>query len=273
MKNERNVGIQESGQEVKHKYRLNKRKFSIVLALFCFITAAVIITAQYLNSAEGKEAIAGLDPPNQTEVNSPTVYIDSEYPLEGKIIIVDAGHGGDDPGAIGINGSVESELNLIVAFLLKEQMESKGAEVVMTRSDETSPAKTNEEGWKEKDWKEREKIILESGADAVISVHMNRFEDSSVSGPLVIFLPGSPQGKRLAETIQRSMNEILDPEIPGIARAECLRILKYGSQPSVLVECGYISNPQEEEKLNTEDYQNKVAKAVSDGIIIYFLNN
>lgn len=266
MKNERNVSIQEEGQEPKRRYRLNKRKFTITLALLCFAVAAIVIATHYINSADDREAIAALNPPQSTAGNGAATH-NNQMPLEGKTIVVDAGHGGDDQGATGVNGSVERELNLSVATLLKQQFESKGARVVMTRTDDTL-AETKDE-----DWEKRGEIITQSDADAVISIHMNWFEDSSVSGPLVLSLTGSEQGRKLAGIIQSSMNEMLEPERQGRSRSEDLHILKYGFQPSALVECGYISNAREEEMLNTEEYQLKVAKAVCDGVVEYFINN
>ncbi len=263
MKNEQNAGMK-NGQESKHRYRLNKRKFTIALAILCFIAAAVIVAAHYRGNNEDKKAIASIGPPRST-LPGKSPAIGSEKPLDGKIIVIDAGHGGEDSGAIGINGTYESGLNLSIAFLLKNQLEDKGAETVMTRNDENSLAAI-----KEKDWEQRGAVITGSGADAVISVHVNSLNDPSKSGPVVMFIAGSVQGKSLADAIQESMNEELSPEVPGITRSEDLIILKYGSQPSVLVECGYISNPQEEEKLNTEEYQLKVAKAICDGVVEYF---
>lgn len=264
MKNEKNAAVQESEQEAKHRYRLNKRKFTVTLAILLFAAAAIIIAARFFSSDEGRRVIAALDPPQDTSAGNSAPVIDNERPLKGKTIVVDAGHGGDDDGATGVNGSVEKKLNLSVSFLLKRQLEDKGAAVVMTRSEDSLA------GTKEEDWEVRGGIISGSNADLVISVHMNWYKDSSVSGPLVLFLPGSKQGKILAESIQQSMNEALDPGKQGVSRSDNLIILKYGYQPSVLVECGYISNAFEEEKLNTEEYQHEVAEAICDGIIEYF---
>lgn len=270
MSNERNINIPENEQEVKRKYRLNKRKFTVAIAVVCFVVAVIIIAAHYAGSSGQKEVIAAIEPPKPISqaTGSAGINIDSKTPLEGKVIVVDAGHGGEDPGASGVNGSVEKELNLEIANSLKSQFESKGATVVMTRSGDKL-ADT-----KEQDWEERQEIISGARADILVSIHMNSYyDDTSVTGPLVMFLPGSVQGKALAEAVQQSMNDSLAPKNSGNARAEDLRILKYGLQPSVLVECGYISNAQEEEKLNTEDYQQSVAEAIYNGVIIYFASN
>jgi N-acetylmuramoyl-L-alanine amidase len=234
--------------------------------MLCFIVAAIIIAAQYVIKAGG-EAVAALDPLQPTVKNSQIISnINPKESLKGKIIVVDAGHGGDDPGASGVNGSVEKKLNLSLAFLLKQQLENKGAEVVMTRSDDSIA------GTKDQDWEKRREIITKSGADILVSIHMNKFEDAGVSGPVVLFMPGSDQGKTLAESLQKVLNDELDPETQGTARSEDLQILKYGFQPSALVECGYISNPEEEEKLISEEYQLKTANAICDGVVDFFSN-
>ena len=160
----------------------------------------------------------------------------------------------------------ESELNLSVAALLKRRLEEAGAKVVMTREDENALADT-----KNADMAKRKEIITASGADIAVSVHMNYFGDTSVSGPVVLFMYGSTEGERLAGAVMKSLNDGLAPEVPGTARYEKnLFILKCGTQPSILVECGYLSNPGEEEKLKSPDYQDRIAKAVCAGITSYF---
>ncbi len=180
---------------------------------------------------------------------------------------MDAGHGGFDPGAESENGIREDELNLKVAFFLKSELESLGAKVILTRSDEGALAQT-----KEADMAKRREIIEQSGSDIVVSVHMNSFtDDPSVSGPLVLYMTGSEKGKTLASAIIESMNERLETEKDGKARSEGnLYILKSGYQPCVIVECGYMSNTQEERKLTSEEYQQSVAKAIGRGIEAYF---
>jgi N-acetylmuramoyl-L-alanine amidase len=133
----------------------------------------------------------------------------------------------------------------------------------MTRSDDDAIAETKDE-----DMAERRRIIEESGSDIVISIHMNSHTDPSISGPLVLFMPGSEQGKALAESIIGCINENLNAN--GGARSESLYILKSGNQPCVLVECGYMSNALEETSLAREDYQKKIADAISEGAAAFF---
>jgi N-acetylmuramoyl-L-alanine amidase len=262
MKKGKELQAPENEGENKHRYKLNKKKFAKVIALLCLLAAGGVIAVHFIGMAKIEKAIAAIVPPASEVRVDPEIIKNAT--LDGKVIVVDAGHGGDDTGANGVSGSVESELNLKVATLLKEQLENKGANVVMTRSTDKL-ADTKEE-----DWNKRDGIISGSGADILVSIHMNSFSDTNVSGPLVLFLPGSGQGKTLADSIQQIMNEYLKPESPGSDRSDNLRILKYGNQPSVLVECGYISNTEEENKLISSDYQNKVANAIRDGVLAYF---
>jgi N-acetylmuramoyl-L-alanine amidase len=252
----------EQGRQGKRKYRLNKRKFAATMSVLCFIIVGTVLAIHYVGDDSEREAIAAVDPPQKTVTAAPRKSSEpATQGLKGKSIVVDAGHGGFDPGASGASGSEEDDINLAVAQFLKAEFEDRGAEVIMTRSDENAIA-----GTKAEDMEKRRVIIHDSGSDIMVSVHMNWFKDDSVSGPLVLFMPGSDQGKVLAECIQQHLNDDLEPDTKGSARSDNLLVLRAGSQPSVLVECGFISNPQEEEKLLTEDYQRKVAKAICDGV-------
>jgi N-acetylmuramoyl-L-alanine amidase len=247
------------------KRRLNKRKFFIAIAMLCFMSAALIIafhlTTGFVAVTANNEMLSVSKKASNTE--SPAVG--HAISLSGKLIVVDAGHGGFDPGAISSSGSHEDELNLAVAKYLKSELEASDADVIMTRSDEKALAETKEE-----DMAERRRIITESGSDIVVSIHMNSFSDSDVSGPLVIFMQGSTQGEKLAKSIQQSMIEVLAPPMENTARSGDLYILRSGWQPCVIVECGYLSNPEEEKKLLESKYQQSVASAVCDGIKNYF---
>ena len=191
-----------------------------------------------------------------------TTY-ESDVLAERKILI-DPGHGGFDPGAIGASGVHEADLNLVVAQYLQTELAALGAEVVMTRDSDIGLGETQNESLKE-----RRRIIEESNSDIVVSIHMNDFQDNTdICGPLVLFMPGSDQGRILAESIQGYLNTALDAQ--GSARSESLYVLKSGNQPCVLVECGYLSNAREEQMLQQADYQQKTAKAICDGIVLFF---
>lgn len=200
----------------------------------------------------------------------PTVDLDvSGVSLSGRKIIVDAGHGGSDKGCTGVDGRLEKEVNLEIAQKVQARLEKEGVEVVMTRETDDAIAPTKEE-----DMALREQIILTENADAFLSIHQNEYaDDSSMSGPQVFYAFQGTQGKKLAVAIQTMLNSNLDLASPRMALNVPYDLLIPGTQPSCTVECGFFSNPEEEALLQTEDYQNKLAGLIVDGIKLYFRDN
>ena len=187
-------------------------------------------------------------------------------PISDKIICIDAGHGGFDTGARSADGVHEDELNLMVALKLKKYFEEHGTQVVMTRETNEALGKTKKE-----DMQNRVKTIKESNADVVVSIHMNKFPQTQYYGAQTFYMTGSEKGKLLAEKIQASLIENLDKNNKRQAKAvNNLLILKAGSSPVVIVECGFLSNPREAALLAQDDYQEKVAWAIYKGVIEYF---
>jgi N-acetylmuramoyl-L-alanine amidase len=183
-------------------------------------------------------------------------------------VLIDPGHGGFDAGASGkITDVREDVLNLCVAGKLKALFELNGYTVVMTREDNNAVAST-----KRADMEQRRKIIDETHADTVISIHMNKFRDTSASGPVVFYYEESAEGKKLAELIQIQLNDYLDPPRPRTFKPEKYFILKSGESPCVLVECGFLSNEREEKLLQQDEYQEHCARAIYKGTVEY-LNN
>ncbi len=264
------------GNRSRRRYRFNGKKLAGTLLMLAFIGAVAVVAAMALRDAGDLEIadMGGGIPVTNDKAGAAPVFaeagasngpsVPASGDLDGRVVVVDAGHGGFDPGAIGVSGTEEDDLNLAVAQFLKAELEACGVQVIMTREDENAIA-----GDKDADMAERRRIIKESGSDIVVSVHMNNFiQDPDVSGPLVLFTPGSEKGKTLAEAVQTSLNAALDAD--GTARSENLYVLKSGSQPSVLVECGYLSNKAEENNLRQPDYQQEVAKAICDGVTAFF---
>jgi N-acetylmuramoyl-L-alanine amidase len=271
------------------RYRLNGKKLMGTLLAIGFVVAVCVYAAAALkNAANAELAVIGDGIPGTTAgavpkatqtsgslgmpeslaetaaANTPPSQTGQTVGIEGRVIVIDAGHGGFDPGAIGAAGTHEDDLNLAVARYLKDEMEACGVQVIMTREADVGLGETQDESLQE-----RRRIIEQSGSDIVISIHMNNYkQDPKVWGPLVLFMPGSDRGKKLAETVQQSLNTALNAS--GTARSENLYILKSGNQPCVLVECGYLSNEEEERKLGQPDYQKKVAAAICEGIRAYF---
>ena len=179
-------------------------------------------------------------------------------------VLIDPGHGGEDVGAIApVSGVYEDGLNLAVSFALQKELESRGTDVFLTRSDENSLGDT-----KELDMQERARIIGERESGVVVSIHMNSFpSDSNVWGPQVFYQEGSSSGRALAEAIQAQLNKLTG----GTRKisADNLYVLRASSVPAVLVECGFLTNAEEEQKLQQTEYQKKIAKAIADGVANY----
>lgn len=252
--------MQQKKKQPQRRYRLNKKRFATVLLLLGITVALVVIVTNTLGG-QVLDALV-MAPGFEGPLTVGKDRTQSEA-LDGRLIVLDAGHGGADPGAMGISGVREDELVLAITQYLKAELESCGAKVIMTREDDGAIADT-----KDADMAERRRIIAESGSDIVVSIHLNWFEDPQVSGPLVLFMPGSEKGQKLAVAVQQSLNTALDAS--GSARSENLYILKSGNQPCILVECGYLSNEEEEQKLMRSDYQQRVAKAICSGLAAYF---
>lgn len=235
----------------RRRYRFNPKKLGVTLISLGCLAVLIALVVQFLGT-ERTSAGPIIPSPENTQAAG-------LGGLKEKCIVIDAGHGGADPGTIGPSGVQEDDLNLKVATFLQDALENQGAEVIMTRSDENAIADTKKE-----DMAERRRIIEDSGSDIVISIHMNHFDDPSVSGPLVLYMTGSVQGEKLAGSIIGSIDNVISTD--GKTRAEGnLLILKSGNQPCVLVECGYLSNASEEASLQREDYQKKIADAICEG--------
>ncbi|NDO46711.1 N-acetylmuramoyl-L-alanine amidase CwlD [Clostridium sp. MD294] len=192
--------------------------------------------------------------------------VETMLPVNAKVVILDAGHGGWDPGKTGTQGDNEKNINLQIAQKLKQYLEQGGAVVYMTRdSDEALGQKKGE------DMKERKRIANESEGDIFVSIHQNAFPKGSAKGAQVFYHKQSEEGKKLAEEIQKSLKKYVDNEnTREIKENTNYYILKKTELPSALVECGFLSNADEEKKLNTEEYQQKVAWAIYVGIMNYF---
>ncbi|MEN2776142.1 N-acetylmuramoyl-L-alanine amidase CwlD [Acetivibrio clariflavus] len=198
--------------------------------------------------------------------------------VKNKIVVLDAGHGGEDPGAVSdFSGIREKEINLYIAQKVKELLEAENFTVIMTREDDTLKYTEGTKKVTEKrrqDLINRKKIMDESGAELVVSIHLNKFPQEQYYGAQVFYPPNSPESKTAAELIQKSLKEIVDPENKRVAmlkKAEII-ILKNLKTPTVIVECGFLSNPQEEKKLATVEYQDKLALAIKEGIMKYYEN-
>ena len=191
-------------------------------------------------------------------------------------VVLDPGHGGEDPGAVSnYSGIAEKDINLRIALLLREILEEDNYRVIMTRQEDVlnyKPGTKNITDKRRQDLTGRRKLIDSSGADIVVSIHLNKFEDPQYYGAQAFYPPGSPDSERLAVCVQNALGEHVDPanNRKALVKKERIVILRDLVVPTALVECGFLSNSQEEALLRTTDYQEKIAKALKKGIGQYF---
>lgn len=195
---------------------------------------------------------------------------DVEVQKERYKVVIDAGHGGDDPGKVGINGANEKDVNLQIAKLVKQYLEMNDVEVVMTRESDAGLNDANASNKKVQDMKRRIALIDESEPALTVSIHQNSYPEEYVHGAQVFYYTGSAQGQELAEHIQGQLVESVDPENRRQVKAnDSYYLLKKTGVPIVIVECGFLSNSAEAEKLCTPEYQERIAWAIHMGILQY----
>ncbi len=185
-------------------------------------------------------------------------------------VVIDAGHGGIDGGASGVTTGVrESDLNLLIAKNLKELFEQSGFIVVMTREIDEGLYGTTDPGFKKRDLLEREKIINNSLADLCVSVHLNVYSSQSRRGAQVFFNREISESKKLADLIQGRINGIgVSPRLYDALHGDYY-LLNQSRIPTVIVECGFLSSPEDEKLLLNEDYRAKISGAIHKGCIDY----
>lgn len=192
------------------------------------------------------------------------------YIKETPVVVVDAGHGGTDPGKVGVDGSLEKDINLAVAERLKTYLEQDDVKVIMTRETDTGLYSETDSRKKMADMKKRCEIIEESGADLVVSIHQNSYHEESVSGGQVFYYRDSSKGKALAEILQDRFDYVLGDQNRRLPKANAnYYLLLHVKCPIVIVECGFLSNWSESKMLNSEDYQDRVAWTIHMGIMEY----
>lgn len=206
----------------------------------------------------------------QKNIKSNYVYL---VPSSKYLVVVDAGHGGIDGGCVGKDtGVYESNLNLKYAYNLATQLSNMNISVILTRTDENGLYDSGVPNLKKSDMLKRKNIIESNAPDLVISIHMNSFPLRSCNGAQAFYKKGSQSGKILAQDIQGQLYDLLD-NARTQANVGDYYIVNCTDIPSVLVECGYLSNPNEERLLQQEDYQNKVCYAISCGVIKFLNEN
>lgn len=186
------------------------------------------------------------------------------------VVVIDAGHGGIDPGKVGINQALEKDINLAVAEKVKRYLELSDVEVIMTREGDQGLYRPEDSNKKVQDMKNRVALIDSSGADLAVSIHQNSYSEEYVKGAQVFYYATSLQGKAMAEVMQRTLAETLDRENHREAKAnDSYYLLKKTQTPIIIAECGFLSNSEEAKLLTEDDYQDRVAWAIHLGILRY----
>ncbi len=191
-------------------------------------------------------------------------------------LVVDAGHGGVDAGVSGrTTGVKESDLNLAIAMELKEVLEDAGFEIVLTRKTEAGLYGTTAKGFKKRDMQKRKEIVEGAKPATIISVHQNFYPAKGVRGGQVFYAKSSPESERLALLLQASVNELYKEEGVKDRKAMEAEYFMLGCYPcpSVIVECGFLSNPEDEALLQRATWQRRLAESVAAGVLAYFSEN
>ncbi len=187
-----------------------------------------------------------------------------------KLIIIDPGHGGRDAGASGSNGVSEKDINLKISQKLKLMLEQNGYQVLLTRDNDVSLHDEGAKNKKASDIRNRKKFIKENNPKLMVSIHLNHFSESKYYGAQVFYPPDSESSKLLAKLIQDELKlKINNNNNRQAKRIDTVLLLKDISITSVIVECGFLSNHDEELLLNTDNYQKELATAICSGILKY----
>lgn len=226
---------------------MEKKTVALIMSVF-------LLTAMYFLSKEA------------------AVYtVSNQQPENQPIVVIDVGHGGKDPGKVGVNQMLEKDINLQVALKLEKFLQQSDLLVILTRRDDTGLYDEDADNKKVQDMRRRIALIEEVNADLVVSIHQNSYKDGSVRGPQCFFYSGSVEGERIAQLLQEQLNEGMKVERPREAKAnDSYYMLKKSTVPTVIAECGFLSNQEEAALLSSESYQEKLAWNLYLGILQYF---
>lgn len=189
---------------------------------------------------------------------------------DSRLVIIDAGHGGDDPGKIGVDGVQEKDLNLKMALALRDLLEQQDVEVLMTREDAGGLYDERTSNKKVQDMRRRCELINREKPACVISIHQNSYHEESIHGAQVFYYKTSKESGELAKILQKELVRVVEPTNHRQAKAnDTYYLLKKTEAPTVIVECGFLSNWDECAKLQNEEYQAKLVWAIQMGVLKY----
>lgn len=240
--------------------------FMTTVLLLAALMAAGRGEAEYLKRVGEKSAVS------TGQVSNITASAGAEA-QEGKKrirVALDAGHGGADPGKIGINGALEKDVNLQITLLVKRYLEMQGVDVVLTRETGDGLYDADASNKKVQDMKRRIDKIEEMSPAITVSIHQNSYPEEYVKGAQVFYYTNSVEGQKLAQSVQSSLVERVDPDNHRqIKPNDSYYMLKKAPTPIIIVECGFLSNGEESARLCDPDYQDRVAWAIHMGILQY----
>ena len=232
----------------KYMYIIKKNKYCLILALF--------ILSFYLG-----RGVCALAKNTGKNTNS-------------TVIVIDPGHGGSDPGKISTSGVMEKDVNLSIAMALKQLFENRGFTVVMTRTTDCDLAPDNSKHPKTDDLTKRTALMSKSNVAVSISIHQNSYHEEAIRGGQVFYYKTSVRGKKLAESLQKRFDYVLGDSNKRQAKAnDNYYLLLHVKEPIVIAECGFLSNREEAKKLETEEYQDRLAWTLHMGIMEYLNQN
>ncbi|MEE0672379.1 MAG: N-acetylmuramoyl-L-alanine amidase [Enterocloster sp.] len=226
-----------------------------------FMGVVLLCTVTFLSWQAGSLAAAGVQ------------FIHAENGSGEKkkyIVCVDPGHGGTDPGKVGINGQLEKDINLAIAKKLKTYLEASDVTVVLTRDKDMGLYSSGDAHKKMADMRKRCQLIEEAKPDLVISIHQNSYHEEAIRGGQVFYYKTSVRGKQLAQILQERFDYVLGDANKRQAKAnDNYYLLLHVKEPIIIAECGFLSNWEEAEKLETKEYQDRLAWTLHMGIMEY----
>jgi N-acetylmuramoyl-L-alanine amidase len=192
------------------------------------------------------------------------------WTLGNRVVVIDAGHGGVDPGAVGKGKVLEKDVTLAVSKRLQTLVQQSGAKTIMVREDDSDlGASQGLLKRKREDLAQRIQLAMDAQAEVYISIHANSFPDAKMKGAQTFYHSDSPEGKLLAQSIQQELNSMTNGK-RVVKGNQDIYVLKKAHQAAVTVELGFLSNLEEEQLLTTPEYQEKLAIAIYQGLSVYF---
>lgn len=177
------------------------------------------------------------------------------------VIVVDPGHGGEDPGKVGTNDVLEKDLNLQIAKKVKKLLEEAGIKIVMTRTNDKVPDA------KKEDLNQRIKLINETKPKLALCIHQNSYPDAKIKGAQVFYHTTTPEAEDVASIVQEELRTVDPTNTRQIKENDTYFMLKNSQVPTIIVECGFLTNPEEAAKLTQEEYQDQIAQAICEGVV------